>query len=926
MQFADRIVFSRLSFVCLCQSLVFGLGSVLAAEDVELARFERTSVAKSLIQPMEFDVAPDGKIFLIELAGKLKTIDPKSGEQTVVGELQVTTAQENGLIGLALAPDFKNNGWIYLQYSPPDYPGQRVSRFQFRDGKLQLDSEQRLLQYEEQRRECCHHAGSLEFGPDGSLFIGTGDNTNPFDFSEGFAPIDQRPGREPWDAQRSSANSRNFNGKVLRIRPETDGSYSIPDGNLFPKDGSQGLPEIYVMGCRNPWRISVDQHTGYLYWGDVGPDAGGNGPRGPRGYDEVNQARQAGYFGWPYFIGDNYPYNNYDFETKTIGEPFDPQRPLNMSRNNTGTRELPPAQPAFIFYPAAAFEKFPEVQSGGRTACAGPVYYEADYANSPNRLPSFYDRTLFAFEWSRNWIMAVHLDADHRIQKMERFLPQEKFTRPIQLKFDAGGSLYVLIYGETWGVNPDAELVRIDYVRGNRTPKAELIVDKSAGREPLLVKLDGSRSTDRDADKLSYRWSYTKSNTAAEPNPAAEPNAKPSDTATSEVVFSSEAAPQFQFETPGVYSIHLDVTDPSGASNRQSTNVIVGNETPSVRFATPSVGSFFEPGQNLTYEIVILDREDGTSDYASIKDDSEIGELDPNAVTRAFVQLTPVGLDGNASADDNAPPGLKLIRQSGCLNCHASHRPLVGPAFVEVANKYRDQGDALEKSIERVQKGSTGVWGKVPMLPHSHRTREEIQTMVQYVYSVKASDSLPINTGLRSQFTIPQDAQAIRLDATYSDAGYKDLPSLTGTTSLLLRARKIQAERAVEFKGTDPLQSGKAEGGKFMGAINHNSYLKFPQIPLQQVGGIRVSVASAGAGGKIEFRLGTTTGKVLAEVPVEVNGKWEEFYQREALIQPSDSTDDIYAVFVNPKNQGGLMNVDWIEFLPRTSAPTQPTK
>ena len=118
--------------------------------------------------------------------------------------------------------------------------------------------------------------------------------------------MDEREGRSPWDAQGSSANTDNLRGKILRIKPEPDGAYSIPDGNLFPKDGSAGRPEIYVMGNRNPFRLSIDARTGYLYWGEVGPDAGEDGPaRGPKGHDEVNQARQAGNFGWPLFVGDN---------------------------------------------------------------------------------------------------------------------------------------------------------------------------------------------------------------------------------------------------------------------------------------------------------------------------------------------------------------------------------------------------------------------------------------------------------------------------------------------------------------------------------------------------------------------------------------------------------------------------------------------
>ena len=152
-----------------------------------------------------------------------------------------------------------------------------------------------MLEVAVQREECCHTGGSIQFDTHGNLFLSTGDNTNPFD-SDGYGPIDQRVGRGPWDARKSSANPNDLRGKVLRIRPTTAGSYDIPSGNLFPKNGSQGRPEIYVMGCRNPYRISIDPKTDFLYWGDVGPDARKNGKRGPKGHDEVNQARKAGFF------------------------------------------------------------------------------------------------------------------------------------------------------------------------------------------------------------------------------------------------------------------------------------------------------------------------------------------------------------------------------------------------------------------------------------------------------------------------------------------------------------------------------------------------------------------------------------------------------------------------------------------------------
>src|SRR5205814_6468227 len=127
-------------------------------------------------------------------------------------------------------------------------------------------------------------------------------------------------------------------------RPTRDGGYTIPEGNLFPSDGSQGRSEIYVMGCRNPWRMSIDERTGFMYWGEVGPDAGGDGPRGPRGYDEINQARKAGNFGWPYFVGSNFAYAHFDYSTKKPGARYNPLRPTNNSPNSTGAKVRPPAQ------------------------------------------------------------------------------------------------------------------------------------------------------------------------------------------------------------------------------------------------------------------------------------------------------------------------------------------------------------------------------------------------------------------------------------------------------------------------------------------------------------------------------------------------------------------------------------------------------
>ena len=476
---------------------------ILDADQKVGEKFEDT-----LKDPMELSVAADGRVFFIERGGTLKLWKPESKKSTVVGKLNVFTELEDGLLGITLDPNFLQNGWIYLNYSLPqtgkDKSGKkigtnRVSRFTFSADKLDLTTEKVLLEIQTQREQCCHSGGSLTFDANGNLFISTGDNTNPFD-SDGFAPIDERRNRGPWDAQKSAANESDLRGKVLRIHPEADGTYTIPKGNLFDqakresallgvkaKSGGALLvansakpprPEVFVMGCRNPFRISVDKKTGYLYWGDVGPDAKEfKENAGPGGMDEVNQARTAGYFGWPYFVAENKPYWKRNFSAPTNVVPklkFNATKPENFSINNTGPHRLPPAQPAFVWYGNGPSVKFPVVNGeGGRTAMAGPVYYYDPNLKSEHKLPKEFDHTLFIYDWSRSWVIAVHLDKDNKIEKMERFCSKMSFKRPVDLELGPDGCLYMIEWGTGWGNNKDSQLIRLEYAPSNNGKPAD---------------------------------------------------------------------------------------------------------------------------------------------------------------------------------------------------------------------------------------------------------------------------------------------------------------------------------------------------------------------------------------------------------------------------------------------------------------------
>ena len=445
---------SLLSFVFLVPLVSWGEMRLPADE-----HFRVDTVAGGFVDAMEIAVTPKGYVFVIERTGAVKIVNPSTRETKLIHTIPVEVrkgefARECGLLGIALDPKFGDNQWLYLYYSVKDNPLHRLSRFTF-DGK-KLHGEQPLLEVPHDRGNAtCHEGGSLAFGPDGCLFLSTGDNTCPFK-SNGSAPIDEGPNRKWFDAQRSAANTNDLRGKILRIKPNPKGSYTIPEGNLFLKGTAKTRPEIYVMGCRNPYRISIDQKTSYLYWGKVGPDAGKDSDRGPRGYDEVNQARKAGNFGWPYFSGDNKPYSNYDFVTKKSGPKFNPDNPINSSPNNTGLTELPPAQPAFWHYPRAS-------------ACAGPVFYADQFPTKGEGLPKALDGCLIVYDWTTTRISAIKLDPKGNIEWNEPWLGKYRFVHPGDMALGPKGELFILEYGSAWYDGKDGKLKRVTY---SATPQA----------------------------------------------------------------------------------------------------------------------------------------------------------------------------------------------------------------------------------------------------------------------------------------------------------------------------------------------------------------------------------------------------------------------------------------------------------------------
>nr|WP_229208892.1 ThuA domain-containing protein [Dyadobacter luticola] len=864
-------------------------------------RFTKQVLATKLDEPTELVVLDDQRILFTERKGKLKLYNPKTGKIKIAGEVPVYTKQEYGLMGLNIDPNFKTNKLIYMYYSPPSSEAdtaQHLSRFKYDDVKdtLLLSTEEVMLTVPVKRTDCCHTGGSIAWDSKGNLYLSTGDDVNPFQ-SNGYGPIDERPGREGWDGQFTSSNTNSLRGKVLRIKPRYGDRranmpggtnlYDIPEGNLFPPGTDKTRPEIYVMGTRNPYRIAVDQHTGFLYWGDVGPDASVDSPKqGSRGYDEVNQARKAGYFGYPLFIANNKPYIDFNYADSTSGKPFDPLKPINNSPHNTGLQELPPAQPAFIYYPYADSPDFgPVVGKGGRNAMAGPVYYAADFKDSKVKFPGYYTGKFFAYDWIRDYINIVTMNEKGDLTNIERFLPNTKFSHPIDMQFANDGSLYTLEYGPNWfAQNDEASLSHITYNAGNRVPVAAATASNTTGASPLKVTFSSKGSLDYDGDPIKYEWTFGKG-----------------------LPKSNVANPSYTYTKPGEYTAMLKVTDNAGNSNTSEVIVRVGNAVPKVDVAIKGNKTFYWNDKPVNYEVSVTDKEDGSLA------DKKIPEDEVTLTINYLEGFDKTQLAQGHQANTGFETGKRMIELSDCKACHSNDKKSIGPAYKEVAKKYASERNSLKKLTDKVLKGGSGVWGEQAMPGHPQHKPEEVEEMVKYILSLnneKGVDKKPLKSTYVTQAK-KKDGSYI-FTASYTDKGNGAMGPQTGSKTVALRPATVLASTADSTRNTATF---KMEGGsEVVVGLKTDGFIAFDDIDLSEISNLAVAVGSSAgrtAGGTLEIHLDSPAGTKIGEGKVD---------KPETLNIPVKAPADkkmhkVFFVFKNPEaGPKPLFTVEWIRF------------
>ncbi|MBY8870242.1 PQQ-dependent sugar dehydrogenase [Micromonospora sp. PLK6-60] len=585
--------------------------------------FQKVTLNDHPGEPMDLAVLPDRRVLHVTRAGEVWMHHPDSGRNTLAATLDVYRHDEEGLQNVAIDPNFGKGGnnWVYLYYSPPgntpvDDPSTpdvnegdapttgtaadfakfkgalQLSRFRLVKDKLDLSTEQKIIEVPVDRGICCHVGGDIVFDSKGNLYLSTGDDTNPFE-SDGYAPIDERPDRNPaFDAQRTSANTNDLRGKVLRIKPGANGGYSIPAGNLFRPGTAKTRPEIYVMGLRNPFRIELNRANDELYIGDYSPDAGQPNPqRGPAGQGRWMVVRKPANFGWPYCVTPDQPYVDYDFATRQSGAPFNCAAPVNDSPHNTGLRELPPVAQPDIWYGYGLSPQFPELGTGGIGPMAGPAY-QFDHRTTRGRTaigwPAYYDGKPLFHEWTRDYVKAFTLDAKRKVTRIESVLPSIVFDNPMDLEFGPDGALYVLEYGDGYfSENPEAQLARIDYTgwTGNHTPIPQVSAEPTNGNTPLTVTFSSAGTSDPDGDRLKYAWDFDNDGK----------------------VDSRQPNPTYTYTKNGQFDATLNVTDQAGLSASASVQVVVGNTAPVVELVKPAEGQTFRFGDAVQFEVRVTD-------------------------------------------------------------------------------------------------------------------------------------------------------------------------------------------------------------------------------------------------------------------------------------------------------------------------------
>jgi glucose/arabinose dehydrogenase len=417
------------------------------------AEFDEQNIVQGLDRPTAFAYAPDGRLFIAEKSGRVRIVTAEGHLlPTSFVTIPVNTANDRGLVGIAIDPDFLENHYVYLAYTTnlvPPSPNNIYSRIHritrmTANGDVVVPGSEVILVDDVPSDIDSHNGGALRFGPDDKLYVSIGDGASYY----GVDPLALR-----------ALDLDQPVGKILRIN--RDGS--APEDNPFYAGPDTVRSKVWQYGLRNPFKMTFRPGTGDLFVNDVGWSS----------WEEINHAAAGANFGWPCYEGND-PQSDYFDTFSDFCSTVTPTSPL-----------------VALAHPASG------------VAITGGAFYDG-----PNYPETYRGRYFFA-DYGLRKVRSIAFLNGGAVSTIENFASAGTGGfLPIDLVQGPDGNLQVLTLATDFSY-PSGQVDRIIYVgAGNHSPRASPSATPSSGYAPLAVALSAEGSRDPDGDPLTCRWSF----------------------------------------------------------------------------------------------------------------------------------------------------------------------------------------------------------------------------------------------------------------------------------------------------------------------------------------------------------------------------------------------------------------------------------
>ena len=588
--------------------------------------FEQTKAIGNLERPMDVEIAPNGRVFVAEKSGIVKTYTTLSDTSaTVFADLrtQVHNYSNRGLLGLAVDPGFPVNPYVYVYYTldapiggtPPVFgvagqtedpcPGSldevncvvsaRVSRLRYSGERM--DGPEQVLVNDWCQQFAYHPGGGIEFGADGFLYVSSGDGARwgTWDYGQLGNPSNacgDPPGAvgDPMVAPlaeggrlrsqdlRTSGDPLGLAGSLIRIDPATGAG---APGNPRAISADPNERRMLAHGLRNSARLAIRPGTNDVWLGDWG---GGY-------WEEINRVPQPGdpirNFGWPCYEGG----------LDANGFPYPRVRPRSDDQDLAICEGIY-AEGNATAAPYWAYDHEREIVPGEDCSIdesanePGGKIWGISFYPSEGSFPAAYRGALFFGDDLRKCMWAMLPGPDG--------LPQRGRVVPFAQAASGAFDIEIAPGGDLLWVDDDASNVkRIRWTgnAGNRAPAAVAAADTVAGDRPLTVTFDGGGSSDPDpGDLLTYAWDLD---------------------GDGEFDDSTTVRPQHTYLHGGAYEVALRVTDTSGSTHTDTLTVTV-TSGPVASIDTPAPATTWKAGDTIAFSGSGTDAEDGTLPDAAL--------------------------------------------------------------------------------------------------------------------------------------------------------------------------------------------------------------------------------------------------------------------------------------------------------------------